>query len=82
MFKLKDPDTVELIRTAVSVVLIATYLLGVIMAFGHAWRHCGKTFDERVVGALPERDLCYLLGVPTASVLWPLYVSARIWEGQ
>lgn len=56
---------------------IAAYVLGAIVAFGHASNHVQP--DLRI-GRLENREFHRVVTVGACTVLWPLYVSSVLFE--
>jgi hypothetical protein len=53
--------------------IITIYILGSIISFGHCWSKSKWTSVEITNGG-------QFLGSVCAAILWPYYVSIRMWE--
>ncbi len=66
---------------AVGVTCAATYLLGAVLAFGHAMNHCeSERFAAPPYGTGQKNDPATAIKIVVATILWPFYFSAVIQE--
>jgi len=66
--------------TYVRQLLLAVYIFGVVVTFGHAWhRLAGALLSTDVDRGAYEEGVC--VGSMSCAVVWPLYWSAVAWDG-